>query len=304
MTYVSLPKPALIRPAILSSYRNGLLPPELLEPTTFGNATAIRPAARAFRAFAALEARPAGIDPRHVGGYRDLRGQLSLFLARYEPCSLAVYLLTPSSRRKSWTTSARAQVAADLGVSYIPDATYWHKRRNADGSYPATAAVPGTSNHGLGLAIDVAEELDGDPAPESISTRFRDLLIARGHLYGLGAELDSEPWHWRYYAGDNIPPAVLAFEAGQHTEPDYPRPTIRLGSVGPEVVKFQQQHNAWTAAGACTGPLVVDGNAGPRTVEAVRAWQRVLAVPVDGVYGPITAAKYRAVLLDLEAAKR
>ena len=306
----TLPKPAVILPSTLAGLVNGRLPASLLEPTTFGNAVAERTAARAFRAFAAVEVRPRRIDPRHVGGYRSLYEQWTIFggnAARYEPCNAVVYAATPSSRRKSWPAAARARVQAELRTAgysvVIPDATYWRKIRRADGSYPATAAIPMTSNHGYGLAVDIAEERDGDPAPESISAALVDLLVARGHLYGLGAELDSEVWHWRYFAGDNVPAAVLAYEGTITDEPDYPHATIRAGSTGWDVVKFQQHNNDWHASGACPERLAVDGVAGPATVRAIRAWQRALGLDDDGVYGPFTAAKYRAVLIDIARAK-
>jgi hypothetical protein len=77
--------------------------------------------------------------------------------------------------------------------------TYWQKPNTA------MAAVPGTSNHGLGLAIDFATNMENYNA-------FVAWLIANAATYGYSAESQSESWHWRYVAGDNVPPAVLAFE--------------------------------------------------------------------------------------------
>jgi LAS superfamily LD-carboxypeptidase LdcB len=74
------------------------------------------------------------------------------------------------------------------------------------------AAVPGTSNHGWGLAIDLAEKVNGKAV--SISPRSVKWLIKHAAQYGFCAEAQSEPWHWRYFTGDKIPAAVLAFEAG------------------------------------------------------------------------------------------
>jgi hypothetical protein len=286
----TLPKPTLVRPSVLAGHRNGLLPAELLRPTKFGGARTLEVARRSFDAFAAVELEPRGLVPRNVGGYRDLRGQLSLFLGRYEPVPAAVYWLTPAARRKTWSAADRAATAAALGVT-IPDATYWCKRQNRDGSYPATAAVPGYSNHGLGLAIDVAEERNGDPFPEPLSPDFLGLLIARGHLYGLGAELDSEPWHWRLYTGDAIPAAVLAYEAGAIPPPTLapPAPVIRLGSSGDNVRRLQQLVNRQPVE-LGLGRLAVDGQAGPLTIAALRRLQNVVGVKADGIYGPITAA--------------
>lgn len=64
----------------------------------------------------------------------------------------------------------------------------------------ATAAVPGTSNHGWGLAVDVNDvALDG---------RLQ-WLTDHADTYGWSGELNTEPWHWHYYAGDSIPAALL-----------------------------------------------------------------------------------------------
>lgn len=76
----------------------------------------------------------------------------------------------------------------------------------------SVAAVPGTSNHGYGLAVDTGEERDGDTGTESIDAATLAWLVANEHLYGFSHEVQSEPWHIRYCTGDDIPAAVLAFE--------------------------------------------------------------------------------------------
>lgn len=67
---------------------------------------------------------------------------------------------------------------------------------------PRKAAVPGTSNHGWGLAVDVG---DGDPA---VSQRMFDAINAIGHRFGWshdeGARV-GEPWHFRYVGGYHPP---------------------------------------------------------------------------------------------------
>jgi LAS superfamily LD-carboxypeptidase LdcB len=67
----------------------------------------------------------------------------------------------------------------------------------------APLAVPGTSNHNLGIAIDIANASGARLA----------WLLANEHLYGFSHELDSEPWHIRYVAGDATPDAVKAWKA-------------------------------------------------------------------------------------------
>jgi LAS superfamily LD-carboxypeptidase LdcB len=67
----------------------------------------------------------------------------------------------------------------------------------------APMAVPGTSNHNLGIAIDIKDATGNRLA----------WLLANEHLYGFSHELDSEPWHIRYVAGDATPDAVKAWKA-------------------------------------------------------------------------------------------
>jgi hypothetical protein len=67
---------------------------------------------------------------------------------------------------------------------------------------PQKAAVPGTSNHGWGLAVDAG---DGNPA---VSQRMFATIMAIGHRFGWshdeGARV-GEPWHFRYVGGYTAP---------------------------------------------------------------------------------------------------
>lgn len=64
---------------------------------------------------------------------------------------------------------------------------------------------------------------------------------------------------------------------------------LRRGSTGAAVRTLQGDLNKVMGSG-----LVVDGEFGPATDTAVRAFQRRYGLVVDGVYGPATAAKMRA----------
>lgn len=79
----------------------------------------------------------------------------------------------------------------------------------------ATAAVPGTSNHGWAMAVDTGEESDRDPATENLDAGTLAWLVTRAADFGWSWELQSEPWHLHYWAGDAIPAAVLDFEQGK-----------------------------------------------------------------------------------------
>lgn len=62
----------------------------------------------------------------------------------------------------------------------------------------APMAVPGTSNHNYGVAIDIA----------NASGKRLEWLLKNAQRFGFSWEVQSEPWHLRYVAGDATPEAV------------------------------------------------------------------------------------------------
>ena len=67
----------------------------------------------------------------------------------------------------------------------------------------APMAVPGTSNHNLGIAIDIA----------NASGKRLEWMLKNAQRFGFSWELQSEPWHLRYVAGDATPEAVKSWLA-------------------------------------------------------------------------------------------
>ncbi|MFI2362596.1 D-alanyl-D-alanine carboxypeptidase family protein [Promicromonospora sp. NPDC019610] len=74
------------------------------------------------------------------------------------------------------------------------------------GTKPHHAAIPGTSNHGWGLAIDLGDPVAGGSSPEYVWLRL--------HAPGYGwdnpswARLDGakpEPWHFEFFAAGSVP---------------------------------------------------------------------------------------------------
>lgn len=184
MLRAKLPISRLRKPACLSGQQNGRISRKLLKNCGIGRLVLVEPAARACRSLVAAAAAD-GFDVRSSGTYRTFEQQEQLFLSRYVPEQI------PGRPTRKWN-----------GV------TYWQLPRTAE------AAVPGTSNHGWGLAVDFAEERDGKkPGAESVSPALVRWLCDNGKKFGFSAELQSEPWHWRYVAGDKIPQAVLDYEA-------------------------------------------------------------------------------------------
>lgn len=190
---VSLPVVAVERPLDLIGVDNGNLAPGLLEP--IGPSGMLHHlAARSWRAMQAA-ARGAGFSLTYSygGTYRTYSQQEQLFRQRYT--------LTPLAGRptKQWQGS-----------------TWWQLPNTA------MAAVPGTSNHGLGLAVDTG--IGPDPAHVTSITPRIDWMEANAPRFGWSWETLSEIWHVRYIAGDRIPAAVVAYELGAAVPAPAPQP--------------------------------------------------------------------------------
>jgi hypothetical protein len=106
-------------------------------------------------------------------------------------------------------------------TTYLAGRPYkvWNGRRWYQKPGTAVAAVPGSSNHGLGLAVDTGEERDSDAGAESLDNPTLLWLLNNELRYGFSHEVQSEPWHIRYFAGDKIPKAVLDHEQQAQPEP-------------------------------------------------------------------------------------
>lgn len=172
-----------MRPAALDGVRNGYLPAELLDrvPGLDGGATVVleHSAARAWRAMTAV-AEAAGVTLRTNPGsrsYRSYAEQLTIWTARY--------------------------YRAQSGILW--NGYRWQKRSGV-----ATAARPGTSNHGYGLAVDIA--LD-EPEP-------LEWLRAEAARFGFYETVTYEPWHWVFLAGDDLPPGVIEHELSALLNPN------------------------------------------------------------------------------------
>ncbi len=169
---MTLPVAALVRPADLRGQANGELEAHLLTPVDGGEVLhhaaagswmAMRQAAHGDRVSIAV-----GAD-----AYRPLVTQVAIFLDRYIP-----------------VTSHRT------GARWWRE-QWWVKKAGVD-----RAAVPGTSNHGWGLAVDVA----ACRTENTVACRW---LKENAHRFGWSAEIQDEPWHWRAVHGDVVPATVV-----------------------------------------------------------------------------------------------
>jgi len=190
---MALPVHSITWPVVVVGRSNGELPASILVDTP-GQAGGpivrlVAPAARAWRALSgtALAAGHVLKATSLSDSYRTLSVQEVIFCQRYT-------------------------------TTFLPDRPYrtWEGQRWYQKPGTAVAAVPGMSNHGWGVAVDVGEERDGDVGTESIDAATLAWLVANESRFGWSHEVQSEPWHIRYWSGDTTPPAVLAFEK----EPD------------------------------------------------------------------------------------
>ena len=178
-TYPVLP---IIMPADLAGQKNGELNPALLRDIKAPNGKLHRLAATAWNAMQ-LAAYFDGIELKHVGAYRPITEQIKLFNTRYQD--------TPTGRTPQVTRKYMGKT--------------WYLKKGF-----APAGTPATSNHGIGLAIDIA----------SASGKRLEWLLGDGFMtsnalkFGFSWEVadsknpNSEAWHIRYVAGDTLPQAV------------------------------------------------------------------------------------------------
>jgi hypothetical protein len=136
------------------------------------------------------------------------------------------------------------------------------------------AATPGTSNHGLGWAVDV---------PDYVSA----LMVRYGAKYGWRRECSDAPWegwHWKWCGGWSGKDPGPDGKSG----PSYP--TLRRGDHGPAVKRAQKHLRRWNLG---LDRPTADGSYGEGTGRAVRQFQATHNLKPDGVIGARTWQKLR-----------
>ena len=173
-----LPIKKLVMPADLVGTTNGKLPRKVL--TKIGPSGKMYwQAANSWERLRTL-ASEEGLTLCHVGDYRPYEQQLSLFESRMKPYP-------------------NAKVAKQTTREFNGKTYYLHTG--------APVATPGTSNHGWGLAIDAALNVDGKVVtittkPPQCKRSGLAFLLKVAPTLGWSWELQSEPWHIRYVLGD------------------------------------------------------------------------------------------------------
>jgi peptidoglycan hydrolase-like protein with peptidoglycan-binding domain len=258
--------PAAI-PSWVKNCGNGSIPLDrMIKVAPLGSGYLVPEAAAAWRNLQNAAAAK-GFSLTMTGAYRTLQGQTDLFKQRYT---------TTNTGRKSKVWNGK---------------TYWLKPGMA------MAAVPGTSNHGWGCAVDTALNGYGNAA-QSVREPYLSWAVANARKYGWSWEVQSEPWHLRLVSfssaaasdGKSTEPSS---EPSQPTEP--PQPVLRLGSKGGQVAALQNLCLLfkWGDCGRA------DGEFGPRTQAAVKVMQGAIGVGADGEYGPKSAAALKATLASM-----
>lgn len=171
----------IIMPSDLAGQKNGELKPALLRGIKAPNGKLHSLAATAWNAMQ-LAAYFDGIELKHVGAYRPIKEQINLFNTRYSA--------TKTPRKPEVTRKYQGKT--------------WYLKPGM-----APAGTPSTSNHGIGLAIDVAncsgkrlEWLLGDGFMTSNALKY-------GFTWEVKDGRNAEAWHIRYVCGDTLPQAVL-----------------------------------------------------------------------------------------------
>ena len=235
-------------PADLKGVEPGKLPESLLRPIPGGGKLHWR-AADAWNAMVA-KAKADGLElkPTSSGDlYRSYESQLAGFKQRY--------VLEPISGTSTKSFEGKT----------------WYLKKGM-----AMLATPGKSNHNLGIAVDVHSA--GEP-------KRLNWLIANVKDFGFSWEVvPSEPWHLRLVTGDNPTPAVVAFTSGQ---PAVAAPVVNLAVAPPTSAHRDEKKELQQALkdkGFYKG--AVDGDIGPQTQEAIKAFKVANKLNADSVVGP------------------
>ena len=127
---------------------------------------------------AAAKADGITLKPTSLGDqFRSIEQQKTAFLQRYQKNPITNSSSRTWNREKWWLKKGFAPLAAP----------------NND---PKTC-----SRHMLGLAVDVA----------NANGKILKWVVDNNEKFGFSHEVQSEPWHIRYIAGDNVPAAVKEF---------------------------------------------------------------------------------------------
>lgn len=191
------------------------------------------------------------------------------------PITIAVsgeqaYLLKPAAKAfMAMNAESEARFGVTLRVAsaevayrtYGQQVKFWRLYRAGKGNL---AARPGTSNHGLGLAVDLATQ------------EMRDIVDKIGAKYGWAKKWSDAPtewWHIKYRYGiwnGRSPYAV--------------NPVIKPGAYGRQVIHLKRAMTAHSLQGFNRFTPFY----GKTAVDAIKRLQARHGLKADGIVGPTT----------------
>ena len=95
-------------------------------------------------------------------------------------------------QKRGFLTRYQTEPIEGAGTRHFEGKVWYLKKGNAP------LASPGTSNHNLGIAVDVA----------NAHGKVLEWMKANIEAYGFSWELQEEAWHIRLVCGDNLPAVV------------------------------------------------------------------------------------------------
>lgn len=234
----------------------------MLVPCGIAKFRMVEPTATAMRAMVAA-ATGDGITISATGTWRSYDDQERLFLSRYVTNNTG-------GEKKVWKGTA-----------------YWRLPK------VASAATPGTSNHGKGLAADLS-----DSPTVGLSGATIRWVADHAPDFGFWNTMRSEVWHWSYCLHDDLPAGVAGAHRPKETAVDwelviaidadlsavlFPGELV-VGATGNAVRAIQ-----WKLV-SCGHDVDTSGNFDEQTIAAVKAFQRTQRLADDGRVGEKTWA--------------
>jgi LAS superfamily LD-carboxypeptidase LdcB len=186
---MKVPYKKLVLPSVLKGKINGRLDKGMLAPVKCGGKM-LKEVAVHFNAMYD-EAKAAGVTLRNIGDYRSFESQVDMFNDRYS--------LKDEGRKPQVTRTYEGK-------------TWYLKKGKAPSAAPDPTGVRG-SNHGWGLAIDLAAEgKNGEIVSLGGTKKAYPWMLANAPRFGFYLQTDNdkspefEAWHWQYCEGDAVPP--------------------------------------------------------------------------------------------------
>lgn len=196
MAYPTLPRLPRKLPSSTATFVNGDPPKSLLRDPGDGLGPMLIPCSYGMQAMH-IHAREHGFIIETTGRGRSLARQTTQFLER---------MLPAYDPAKTKSTDSRVCVLDQRTIH--PQLVPGHRWYLKFGM--AASASPGTSNHGWYAADDMSEENDADTATDPVSVALIEFLVPIADDFGWTWELQSEPWHVSWIAGDDIPTRARA----------------------------------------------------------------------------------------------